>query len=368
MLEPYGGGSHAAFCRGWQTASCHSITLLELPAMHWKWRSRHSSFTLAAMAQSLPDVATFDVVVCSEMLNLAEWRGFVGPPLSELPSVVYFHENQFTYPLAEGQSRDYHFAYTNILNALAATEVWFNSAFHRTEFTSAALSWLRRMPDYRHVQRLEQVLLKAQVMPPGIMRPAGVGSQRSAAKQPLTLGWVSRWEHDKRPDRFATAMETLLAREVPLQLILLGQQFPRRPAGLERLLSSARAHIRHCGHVETQQEYWAWLAEMDVVISTADHEFFGIGIVEAIAAGCRPLLPDRLSYPEVLEVERYPERRQYLYDGSVDDLVARLQSWLTPESLAHDPTLQDSCQRFHWSQVARRNDERLTAIVNSRAD
>ena len=37
--------------------------------------------------------------------------------------------------------------------------------------------------------------------------------------------------------------------------------------------------------------------------STARHEFFGIAVVEAIACGCLPWLPDRLSYPELVPQE-----------------------------------------------------------------
>ena len=42
------------------------------------------------------------------------------------------------------------------------------------------------------------------------------------------------------------------------------------------------------------------LKESDIFISTADHEFFGIAAVEAVAAGCIPVVPEHLAYPEVL--------------------------------------------------------------------
>ena len=38
-------------------------------------------------------------------------------------------------------------------------------------------------------------------------------------------------------------------------------------------------------------EYLELIGTCDVVASTARHEFFGIAVAEAMAAGCAPLLP-----------------------------------------------------------------------------
>ena len=40
------------------------------------------------------------------------------------------------------------------------------------------------------------------------------------------------------------------------------------------------------------------LLSSDVVVSVADHDYFGVAVVEAIAAGCVPVLEHRLAYPE----------------------------------------------------------------------
>jgi hypothetical protein len=45
-------------------------------------------------------------------------------------------------------------------------------------------------------------------------------------------------------------------------------------------------------------------------------------VVEAILAGARPLLPDRLAYPEVLQA--LPDPKPYFYDGSFEDMATRL--------------------------------------------
>jgi len=59
-------------------------------------------------------------------------------------------------------------------------------------------------------------------------------------------------------------------------------------------------------------------------VSTAQHEFFGLAVVEAIAAGAFPVLPNRLVYPE-----RIPEeyRDTCLYDEG--GLVERLRWSIT---------------------------------------
>ena len=36
-------------------------------------------------------------------------------------------------------------------------------------------------------------------------------------------------------------------------------------------------------------------------VSTARHEFYGLAVREAIAAGCHPLLPRRVVYPELAD-------------------------------------------------------------------
>jgi glycosyltransferase involved in cell wall biosynthesis len=359
VLEPFGDGSHAAFYRGWQAQSRHHFTTLALPGVHWKWRSRHSSLTLAIQAHALVENGSaFDIVFGSEMLNLAEWRGFA-PSLTRLPAIVYFHENQFTYPLADGQQRDYHFAYDNILTAIAADQVWFNSKFHLQEFTSAATIWLRRLPDFRHIDLFERAMAAAQVCPPGISMESathhGLPNLRSGV---LTIGWVARWEHDKRPDRFERVVAELVARELPFQLILLGQQFKQPHSSFDAIQAIAGDRILHAGFADDQATYWELLRKMDVIVSTADHEFFGIGIVEAVAAGAMPLLPKRLAYPEVFQLDDYHEREAYFYDGDEVDLLQRLTQLISQYQLGLTSTLgaQERARDFCWSKLAPKYD------------
>ncbi|MEM8564527.1 MAG: DUF3524 domain-containing protein, partial [Pseudomonadota bacterium] len=44
----------------------------------------------------------------------------------------------------------------------------------------------------------------------------------------------------------------------------------------------------------------------DVILSTADHEFQGLAVLQAVMRGCLPVVPDRLVYPEI-----YPNQFRY---------------------------------------------------------
>lgn len=365
VLEPYGGGSHATLYKGWQKYSRHHFAVLELPGRHWKWRSRHSSLTLALQAKNLAQSGQcFDVIFCSEMLNLAEWRGLASDPLARLPAVVYFHENQFTYPLSPGQKRDYHFAYNNLLSAIAADQIWFNSEFHRADFAAAANAWLRRMPDYPHHESLELALRDSLVLPPGIDPPGNSNSHRFSS--PPVIGWVARWEHDKRPDRFVQAIRGLVERKFDFRLLVLGKQSSAPDEALRELLQVSGDRVLHCGFEPDRIRYWDLLRQIDIIVSTADHEFFGIAIIEALHAGARPLLPARLSYPEILDPPTMTaaEKQACLYLRD-QDLESALELTLTqmntsgPANSVSNPDVT----RFKWENLAVRYDHAIDRIV-----
>ena len=316
-LEPYYGGSHHAFLDGWSRQSRHDWTLLSLPPYKWKWRMRHAAVTLAdRVDQLLAEGGRWDLLFCSDMLNLAEFQGLVRRSC-DLPTIAYFHENQLTYPVRFEHERDYQFAMTNMTTALAADAVWFNSAYHRDSFLSALEALLRRMPDYQPLDAVPRIAAKSQVVPPGVdvlpprgNRPAG----------PLRILWAARWEHDKNPEEFFEALTLLKQRGVPFRLSVIGEQFRDVPAVFARAREQFREEIDRWGHQPTRSRYEAALCEADVFVSTAHHEFFGLSAVEAALAGARPVLPRRLAYPEVFGTEN----DAFFYEGGAEGLAARM--------------------------------------------
>ncbi len=318
-LDPYHGGSHAAFMDGWRGHSRHRWTLLTLEPRHWRWRMRHAALTLAReLRRRITGGERWDALVCTDMLDLATLRGLAPAPIAALPAVVYFHENQLTYPVREAHERDLHFAYTNATTALAADACWFNSRYHLKAFTGALEGWLARMPDHGHPEIAAEIRAKAAVLPPGIdpfpprpPRPPG----------PLRLLWAARWEYDKGGDELLAALDRAATAGVDFRLAVVGQAFTDHPACFDEIRRRFGDRIDRWGYQPTRAAYRACLTWADVVISTAHHEFFGIAVAEAVGAGCYPLLPNRLAYPERYGGGSPP----LLYDGTPAGLAAAIE-------------------------------------------
>ncbi|MHC4264713.1 MAG: tRNA-queuosine alpha-mannosyltransferase domain-containing protein [Planctomycetota bacterium] len=358
-LEPYYGGSHKAFLDGWINKSEHNWTLLSLPAYKWKWRMRHSAIHFAGqVALRAREGQSWDLLFCSDMLNLAEFLGLTSKVIQKLPSIAYFHENQLTYPVRIEDERDYQFAMTNLTTALAATEVWFNSSFHRDSFLQALEKLLKQMPDYQPIKTIEKIRSKSAIHPPGIediQSPA----QREAG--PIRILWAARWEHDKNPEDFFEALKILKKSGTEFRLSCIGQQFRDIPEVFNQAKEHFAKYIDSWGHIDSREEYINTLQQADVIVSTANHEFFGITVLEAIAAGCFPVLPKRLSYPELIGLGKLSAAEQFFYDGSVQELSNKLQGFaqkIMKKSLwPKNPNPLNPTEHLKWKLLAKQYDQ-----------
>ncbi len=353
-LEPYYGGSHRAFLDGLSTAGRHEWTVLNLPAYKWKWRMRHSAVTFASQVTELLESGrSWDIIFCSDMLNLAEFVGLVHPIAARLPKVIYFHENQLTYPVRVEDERDYQFAMTNLTSAIAADEIWFNSQFHMESFLDALMKFLKSMPDHQPIEQVEKIREKSLVYPPGINDFPARTERRPG---PLRILWAARWEHDKNPEDFFDALEVLKNNDVRFEISVIGQSFRESPGIFEKARKRFNSLIVNWGYQESRREYENILLESDVVVSTANHEFFGLSVLEATAAGAYPLVPNRLSYPEIFGLGIIKGAEQFFYNGSTGDLADKLtelavqvdSGTLWPKTI-NAAVLTD---RFKWKNLA----------------
>ena len=349
LIEPYFGGSHRAFAEGYARASAHDIELFTHAASFWKWRMQGAHLTLAEdFTASVVREGAFDALVTTSMLDTARFLGQVGSLRGDAPVLVYMHENQLTYPTAPRDEFDMTYAMTNWSSMAAANETVFNSEFHKREWFTALPAFLRRLPDHRHERLVASVESSAAVIGVGVdlVRLDRLDAMRR--DRPLVL-WNHRWEHDKGPDRFTTAVLAATDAGAEFDVALAGEQFVSDPTGFEDLKDRLGDRIVHYGEAD-DATYRSLLVSADVVVSTARQEFFGVSITEAVYAGAFPLLPNALVYPE-----RIPEvhHDDCLYDGH-DDLVARL-TWAVAhrdEAASVAAALRPVMAKFDWGHIA----------------
>ncbi len=300
----------------------------------------------------------FDLVLANDMTSVADLRALAPRAFADVPVVTYFHENQLTYPLPDESARDYQYAFTNVTTCLASDEAWFNSEYHRREFLAAVDALLRKMPDRVPEGVAGRILARSRVVHPGIEMPPPAESGRA---RPYTVLWNQRWEWDKDPDAFFDAVLECRRRGIDLRVAVVGEQFRDRPAVFDRVRGALAGVAVAWGYVESRAEYEAVLARADIVVSAARHEFFGLAAVEAAAAGCVPLLPKRLSYPEVFDAGA---NAWVFYDEGTlaDRLTALLEADELP-SRAQCRALVGGCA---WRERIAEWDERLAAAAHAR--
>eukprot|EP00042_Codosiga_hollandica_P031345 m.189810 g.189810 ORF g.189810 m.189810 type:complete len:245 (-) comp53616_c0_seq14:16-750(-) len=134
-----------------------------------------------------------------------------------------------------------------------------------------------------------------------------------------------RWEHDKNPEEFFAALFQLQELGLSFHVSVVGQTFSEIPPIFEEARIKLQAHVKHWGY-QSRENYLLALEEADVIVSTAQHEFFGVSMMEGVAASCFPLCPGRLVYPEL-----FPKDCLY---NTLPQLVKRLRTFCERPALA----------------------------------
>ena len=359
FLESFYGGSHRDVADSLVAFSQHAVSLETLPARFWKWRSRGASLEFA---RRVPDPSGYDLVMCSGLTSIADLRAVWRD--STPPILLYAHETQLSYPVPDGGSVDVNYGMTDISNIAAADYIAFNSATHRSCFLDQLPTFLRKLPDFRPMWIVEEIEQKSSVCYPGITvlsqstveagsppltggphRPASEARKPSVPSTSPLVIWNHRWEFDKNPELFFGALTTLAAEGIDFRVAVLGENFQVQPGEFLTAREKLGERIVAFGYAPQKSDYLKWLQEGTVVVSTAIQENFGIAVLEAVAAGCFPVLPRRLSYPEIIP-ERFHDRCLY---NSDTDLVSLLRHILTePKARTAARELQSYALQFAW--------------------
>ncbi len=327
VLSAYSAASH----RHWQKMLVRGLaawdwTCLELPARHFSWRIRGNPLSWWG-ARELGEA--YDCILATSTVDLATLIG-MNPSLGSCHKVLYFHENQFAYPESpQGQGR-LEPLMVNLYAAMAADRLAFNSEWNLASFLSGVAALLVRFPDRVPPGIVDHLAGKAVVLPvPLDGRVFPPLRQQYNWCEPHIV-WNHRWEYDKGPERLLAFVQRLSDQAVPFRLSVVGQQFRRVPPEFDRIREIAGRRVIHWGHLDSRAEYCALLGQADLVLSTALHDFQGLGVMEGMAGGCIPWVPDRLAYPEyVPEGFRYTSYDDGRREGTeaADRLMACLARW-----------------------------------------
>ncbi len=373
FIEPFYGGSHKAFADGFKHYSQHTVQLFTLPPRFWKWRMRGAALEVV---RSIPDPRAYDIVYAASMVSLSDLKALWGPVCP--PIIAYFHENQLNYPLSPGEKRDFHYGFTDITTGLAAEVVVFNSHYHKDTFFNELPSFIGHMPDVQPAWAIEKLRLKSTVLYPGIELPQDNSTESNhgetftkqrGGKSPLIV-WNHRWEHDKNPVSFFHTLYSLSSQGFDFKLAVAGEQFSRNPKIFNEARRQLDNHIVHFGYIQNRDEYYDLLVHSDIVVSTAYQENFGLSIVEAMAAGCYPLLPKRLSYPELIP-EEYHSACLYTSDDGLEKHLKNVLTEISQEDSARHinvdlPHLKEKVKRFSWPELITDYDKLCSRIAGKK--
>lgn len=357
LIEPYYTGSHQAWADGWQATSRHKIHVLPMDGRFWKWRMHGGPVTLAERARRLVEtIGAPDVVVASSMLDLPTFLGLAGKYLGNPPTLLYMHENQLTYPLSpRTRGEDLSYAFVNWRSMVAADRVVFNSHYHRDAFFEAVTPFLKNFPDYRQLDLVDQVYTKTSVIGVGIIVRI---PHKSDGQAPIVL-WNQRWEYDKNPVEMFEVLYELADRDLPFQLAVTGENFRQLPTEFAAAQERLADRIIQFGFA-SPDDYDQIIARADVVFSSAEHEFFGVSVAEAVAARAFPVLPNRLSYPELIPARAHGA---CLYDTKEQAVGLVAAALVDPEHRARITAITEpAMEQFEWQAIAATYDELVDTL------
>lgn len=306
-----------------------------------------------SIAQKLTSVQA-DILVVSDMIDLALLKSLLPEQLKDKPIYLYMHENQLNYPWSPDDAdielrRDRHYGFLNYTSALCADKVFFNSRYHLYSFIGELPTFLKAFPDHQNLGTIEQIKDKSDVLPLGMnLTRFDQFKQENNNQIPLLL-WNHRWEYDKNPEEFFEVLIDLKEEGIPFELVVLGESYQKAPKIFQKAKELLRDRIVHWGFADSFEDYASWLWKADVLPVTSIQDFFGGSIVEAMYCGCYPLLPNRLAYPEHVS-------NVCLYDPG--EFKNKLRDILT-QKLSFDGSYLN---RYDWNSLISEYDKEFASV------
>lgn len=206
---------------------------------------------------------------------------------------------------------------------------------------------LKAMPDYKHKNTIQELREKSQVLSIGMELSKLDECNLPVYKEELPLIlWNHRWEYDKNPEDFFKALYILKEEGLQFRVALLGEFYDNCPQIIKDGLEILKEEIAVTGYMRNP-EYGSWMQAADILPVTSIHEFFGISVMEAVYCGCYPILPRRLTYPELFDDQENAE----LFYNTFDDFVDKLRYAITHIDKIRSKNYISIASQYDWSNM-----------------
>jgi len=300
------------------------------------------------------------------MLNLPVFMSICKDTIKDTPVIIYFHENQISYPWSPDDAdvelnRDFHYYFINYSSSLVSHWNLFNSEYHKRSYFSGLTQYLKKMPDFQNEDTIAEISDKSSVLYLGcdLKKFDLPGKQPPKNKTPIIM-WNHRWEFDKNPELFFDTMVKLKKNGVKFSLVILGEKFRVAPDIFSEVVDTLKDEIIHTGYCESFEEYRNWLWKADILPVTSIQDFFGISIVEAVYCSTLPILPKRLSYPELFEESANGD----LFYKNDKDLYRKLKHAIenVEEVRARAEEAAVIIQKYDWQEMVAEYDKKLSEL------
>lgn len=346
LIEPYYTGSHKKWANDYRRLSNHNVKILSLKGQFWKWRMHGGAVTLANKFNKInwrPNL-----IIATDMLDFTTFLSLTRKKTYNIPAIIYFHENQISYPWSPNdidvkKNRDSHYGFINYSSALSSDHILFNSNYHMNTFVNELNPFLKNFPDHNELDSINIIKRKSKTLHLGLDLKR-FDLKKIKKKEKPSILWNHRWEYDKNPELFFSILEKVKNEGYKFNLIVIGENFSQSPEIFDRAKKNFKDELIHWGYAKTFELYAELLWRADILPVTSNQEFFGISVMEAIYCGNWPILPNRLTYPELLPEVNHKEN---IYQDEKDLYKKIINAIVNIENIRRT-RLSSIASKFSW--------------------
>ena len=353
-IEPQYSGSHKSILDGYKDQSHHLIIPLTADGKNWKETVVSGASVFANEINQKVEYQDADLIFATDLFDIGALRLLLKGPIKYKPKALMFLEHQLSWPADRTDyPKDPYLIGTNLSSAQVADHCYFNSEW-------ALCSFLWELRHYTAKLQYQAIKDKCYIMPPGVdFKPFQKSNATKSTDVPIIV-FPHRYECDKNPEEFLRALNVLAAEQIDFKIIITGvKQDEPLDSVVNELMLPIQDKIIHFGFVESREEMVNLMYKANIFVSTSLQEYFGLSAVEALYAGCYPIMPKRLSYPMFIPSQFQAD---HLYE-SFDDLVSKLRFALLNPNLLKQINYQDEAMKYDWIKVSKQWDTAFEGLI-----